>query len=177
MPQKYEKICIYAKKAVILYAKLLFFMRKHLFIGIVALLAICLTSCKEEAPECAYHSDTLDLTVLHEDWQFDDGTMQFYYHFDVPEITAQVYNYGNWTICREYNAGGQNAYQVALPQSIYMAENVVDPVTRDTSVVYYTQHIDYRLGIGFVEIQLTNSDYFYSPEKPEDMSFRLQLIY
>ena len=49
-------------------------------------------------------------------------------------------------------------------------------------VAYYTQHIDYRLGEGYVEVQLTNSDYMYVYDKgkivnPEDMFFRLQLMY
>ena len=53
----------------------------------------------------------------------------------------------------------------------------------DNSVVYYTQHIDYRLSVGYVEIQLTNSDYLYPTDEkgklipPYEMSFRLQLIY
>jgi hypothetical protein len=109
---------------------------------------------------------------MQADWQFDDNTLQYYYHFDVPEITPFVYNYGNWSISREYNSGTKDAYQVALPQSVYMTETL-----SDGSIAYYTQHIDYRVGIGYVEIQLTNSDYFYGQENPEDMLFRLQLIY
>lgn len=145
-------------------------MKKVLLILSIIAVAIGFTSCEDEP--CRYHTQTLDLRVMQVDWQFDDNTLQYYYHFDVPEITPFVYNYGNWSISREYNSGTKDAYQVALPQSVYMTETL-----SDGSIAYYTQHIDYRVGIGYVEIQLTNSDYYYEQEKPENMLFRLQLIY
>lgn len=145
-------------------------MKKVLLILSFIAVAIGFTGCEDEP--CRYHTQTLDLRVMQADWQFDDNTQQYYYHFDVPEITPFVYNYGNWSISREYNSGTKDAYQVALPQSVYMTEELADG-----SIAYYTQHIDYRVGIGYVEIQLTNSDYFYEQENPENMLFRLQLIY
>ena len=145
-------------------------MKKVLLILSIIAVAIGFTGCEDEP--CRYHTQTLDLRVMQADWQFDDNTLQYYYHFDVPEITPFVYNYGNWSISREYNSGTKDAYQVALPQSVYMTEELADG-----SIAYYTQHIDYRVGIGYVEIQLTNSDYFYVQENPENMLFRLQLIY
>lgn len=145
-------------------------MKKLLIIISIICLSFGLTSCEQEP--CRYHATTLDLFVLHEDWQFDNNTQQYFCSFDIPEITPYVYNYGNWTISREYNFGTADAYQVALPQSIYMTEELADG-----SIAYYTQHIDYRVGVGFVEIQLTNSDYYYVQENPESMLFRLQLIY
>jgi hypothetical protein len=145
-------------------------MKKVLLILSFIAVAVGFTGCEDEP--CRYHTQTLDLRVMQADWQFDDNTLQYYYHFDVPEITPFVYNYGNWSISREYNSGTKDAYQVALPQSVYMTEELADG-----SIAYYTQHIDYRVGIGYVEIQLTNSDYFYEQENPENMLFRLQLIY
>lgn len=145
-------------------------MKKVLLILSIIAVAIGFTGCEDEP--CRYHTQTLDLRVMQADWQFDDNTQQYYYHFDVPEVTPFVYNYGNWSISREYNSGTADAYQVALPQSVYMTEELADG-----SIAYYTQHIDYRVGIGYVEIQLTNSDYFYEQENPESMLFRLQLIY
>ncbi len=147
-------------------------MKKYLLIGLMGLAAFCISGCSNNVPECKYHTQTLDLKVMQPDWQFDTNTQQFYYEFDVPEITSFVYNYGNWTISREYNAGTADAYQVALPLSIYMVDSL-----DNGGVAYYTRHIDYRVGIGYVDIQLTNSDYFYPQENPEDMLFRLQLIY
>ena len=148
-------------------------MRKKIIISLLTVMAMGFTACqKQNVPECKYHSQTLDLTVKQPDWQWDSGSLQYYFHFDVPEITSYVYNYGNWSICREFNAGIGDAYQVALPMSTYMVYAI-----NDSTDGYYTQHIDYRLGIGYVEVQLTNSDYFYDEEKPENMLFRLQLIY
>ena len=158
-------------------------MKKVLFISMLVLAAV-MTSCQSpqpDIPECKYHAVSLDLTVMQPDWQFDNETQQYYFHFDVPEITSNVYNFGNWTICREYfgndDKSQEDDYQVALPLSMYKVEEVVNKETNETTNVYYTQHIDYRLGIGFVEIQVTNSDYIYSTENPESMYFRLQLIY
>ena len=150
-------------------------MKKQLFI--VALLAFVLTGCKDTAKVSNTQTETFDLTVLHKDWSFDDKARQFYCHFDLPEITTQLYNYGNWTVSREYNKGDKNAYQVALPMSCFMTDTL-----SNGSVAYYTQYIDYRLGVGYIEVQLTNSDYLYvyqggKPVAPEDMDFRLQLMY
>jgi len=146
-------------------------MKKYIFISLLAVLSFCFTGCREEA-ERKFHAKTLDLTIMQKDWQFDDAAMRYYYHFSVPELTEYVYNYGNFAICREYNVGTKDAYQVALPESIYQTDTLTDG-----SVAYYTQHIDYAAGIHWVEITLTNSDYFYPSQKPETMFFRLQIMY
>ena len=147
-------------------------MRRNSIISLLAVMAFVFVGCKQNVPECKYHAQTLDLTVMQPDWDFDTDAAQFFYHFDVPEITSYVYNYGNWTISREFYNGTADAYQVALPMSTYMVYAI-----NDSTDGYYTQHIDYRVGVGFVEIQLTNSDYYYEAENPESMLFRLQLIY
>lgn len=137
----------------------------------------------KENPETMYfrlqaNDKVLDLTLAHADWKFDENAVQFYYHFEVPEITSAIYNAGQWSICREYNKGTVDAYQMALPMSCYMTDTLYNK-----PVVNYTEHIDYRVGIGYVEVQLTNSDHIYLQNlsgeyiKPEDMDFRLQLTY
>ena len=152
-------------------------MKKHTLLLWIAFIAFALTSCESNTPGQKMIVKTLDLTVLEKDWKFDANTSQFYYHFEVPEVTAYAYNYGTWTLNREYNYGTKDAFQVALPLSLYLTDTVVDPIANDTTVYYYTQHIDYLVGIGFVEVQLTNSDYEYAPGNPELMRFRFQLIY
>ncbi len=146
---------------------------------IVMLLAVMgLTGCQEKIIQNEFHTETLDLFVESSDWEFDMETLQFFYHFDIPEITTRVYDNGNWTICREFGKGTKNAYQVALPMSTFETDTLVDK-----SVVYYTQYVDYRISVGYVEIQLTNSDYMYTTDKkgdlvpPDDMYFRLQLMW
>ncbi len=149
-------------------------MRKLYFTLFIALCAFVFSGCEKNEPKL--QAITLDLTVKHPDWKFDVDAQQYYYRFEVPEITWNVYNYGNWSISREFNNGTEDAYQVALPMSSYMVDYEITSAN-DTIPVYYTQHIDYRVGVETVDIQLTNSDYFYTDENPEDMLFRLQLIY
>ncbi len=137
----------------------------------------------KENPETMYfrlqaNTTVLDLTLAQADWKFDENTNQFYYHFEVPEITSSIYNAGQWSICREYNKGTVDAYQVALPTSCFMTDTLYN-----NPVVNYTEHIDYRVGIGYVEIQLTNSDHVYLQDlsgkyiKPDDMDFRFQIVH
>ena len=157
--------------------------KRMIWVAFAALMSLIMTGCKSDEPGKKMRTETLDLTVIQKDWQFDSELMQFYYHFDVPEITGNVYNYGTWTISREYNKGYKDAYQVALPMSYFGHDTLPDG-----AIVYYTQHIDYRLGVGYVEVQVTNSDYPYPVDPatgkpvpgdftPEDMDFRLQLMY
>ena len=156
--------------------KIVVFMRKYVFIGLLTMVMAVMVGCNDNSPK--FHTETLDLTVLHEDWRFDTVAHQFYYGFDLPEITRNVYDYGNWTICREFYKKTWDAYQVALPMSMFMTDTI-----SPNEIVYYTQYVDYRVGVGYVEIQLTNSDYWYNTDgsgkliNPENMFFRLQLMY
>lgn len=152
-------------------------MKKYLF-GALFLAVIGLTGCQEKIIQNEFHTETLDLFIANDDWEFDYETQQFFFHFDIPEITSKIYDNGNWSICREFLKGTKNAYQVALPMSMFMTDTLTDK-----SVVYYTQYVDYRISVGYVEIQLTNSDYMYTTDKkgdlvpPDEMYFRLQIMY
>ena len=152
-------------------------MNKQLFIILLSLTCWAMTGCtSKNTPSIG--TATLDLTVLHEDWLYDESTNQFFYHFELPEVTSSVYNFGNWTMCREFNPGTKDAYQVALPMSVYCTDTMPD-----NSVVYYSEYLDYRIGIGWAEVQMTISDYVYPKDEkgnlinPNNMLFRLQLIY
>ena len=148
-------------------------MRKYLIIGLVALMGF-LTSC-ETKNVCYFNKKTVDLVVKSADWKFDKELNQFYVHFNVPAITAEVYNYGEFSVHREYSNNKNEKWQVALPQSLYLSEEVT--TEEGTTTVYYQQLVDYRIGIGYAEIQVTNSDFYYEGYTPEDMLFRLQLTY
>lgn len=139
-------------------------------IFLLALCAIALISCQDNTPECNYHKKVLDLKVTTPDWKFDSTAMQFYFRFDLPEITSRVYDYGSWNVYREYlGETKKDDYQVALPQSVFCGDTLEEDVLN-----YYTQYIDYSLGVGFVEILVSNSDRIYGEDKPESMHFRLQ---
>lgn len=144
-------------------------MKSRLFL-FIAVCGMVLMSCQDNTPECNYHKKVLDLKVVEADWQFDSIARQFYYRFNLPEITTAVYDFGNWNVYREFlGEAKKDDYQVALPLSTFKNDTV-----REDVIDYYTQYIDYRISIGYVDIQLTNSDYIYSPENPESMFFRLQ---
>jgi hypothetical protein len=144
-------------------------MKSKLFL-LIAVCGMMLMSCQDNTPECYYHKKVFDLKVMSPDWKFDSVSSQFYYRFELPEITSAVYNYGNWNVYREYlGETKKDDYQVALPLSLFKNDTI-----REEVIDYYTQYIDYRIGVGYVDIQLTNSDYLYGPQKPEAMSFRLQ---
>lgn len=142
-------------------------MNRHFIVFIVALTGLVVTGCQSNAPQLK--KDTIDLVVNQKNWAFDKGTNMYSCFFDVPEITANVYNYGEVSVSHEYNGKTNKAYQVALPETTYLCDSILD-----TEVVYYTQYIDFRIGVGYVDIQITNSDYLYSQENPESMLFRLQ---
>ena len=134
-----------------------------------------MTSCQGNEP-CKFNKQTIDLSVKQSQWEFDNDANMFYCHFDVPAITANVYDYGEFSIHREYNSGTNKAYQVALPETTYKSEDI-DNENGTYSTVYYQQHLDYAIGVGFVEVFCTISDFYYEGFTPEAMLFRLQLTY
>ena len=156
-------------------------MKKVLFIVCAVVLMAGLAGCKKSTQEIE-KAETIDLSVAQRDWLFDDQTLQFYCDFDMPEITAKMYNYGSWTLNREYNRGYRDAYQVALPMSEYAHDTLVNG-----SVLYYTRHTDYRIAVGYIDVQVTYSDFPFEKDAsgkynltglvPEGMDFHLQLVY
>jgi len=144
-------------------------MKKLFSFLLIAIMALCFTSC--ERNELKLRKKTIYLNILSNEWKYSQADRQFYAHFSMPEITSEVYNYGDVTISREYFSNTPAMYQVGLPQSVYKSETV------DSTTVYYQQLIDYRVGIGYVEIQVTNSDFYYEGYTPEAMDFHVQLTY
>lgn len=148
-------------------------MKKYVFICLLALVAVVFTACNNNDP---LRKKTVDLVVNTNNWEFDNSANMFFCHFNVPEMTAEVYNYGEVSISHEYNPGTQNAYQVALPETVYRQEDL-DNGDETTSPYYYQQHLDYAIGVGFVEIFCTISDFYYKDYTPDAMLFRMQITY
>ena len=149
-------------------------MKKTIFICLLAVVAMGWTSCQsQDAPK---HKKTIDLNVNQSQWDFDNSANMFFCHFDIPELTAQVYDYGEISVNHEYNSGTAKAYQVALPETVYKTEDL-DNGDGTTSPYYYQQHIDYAYGVGFVEVFVTISDFYYEGYTPESMVFRMQMTY
>lgn len=148
-------------------------MKKYLLIGLVAMMGLGMTGCtinSSSEPSERMHKQTIDLNVKANSWIWDAGANMYYCHFDLPELTGDIYNYAEVSINREYNTGSSKAYQVALPETTYLTEKV------NNQDYFYQQHIDYAYGVGFVEIFLTFSDYVYD-QQPDPMVFRMQLTY
>lgn len=148
-------------------------MKKYLLIGLVAMMGLGMTGCtinSSNEPSERMHKQTIDLNVKASSWIWDAGANMYYCHFDLPELTGDIYNYAEVSINREYNTGSSKAYQVALPETTYLTEKV------NNQDYFYQQHIDYAYGVGFVEIFLTFSDYVYD-QQPDPMVFRMQLTY
>ena len=148
--------------------KIIIFMKKYLFIATFMLALIGFTSC-----DGSLSSETWDLTIKKADWKWDDVNEQYYYHFDVPQITKNVLKHGTFTVSHVYNYDTDDIYLASLPESVYCSE------TNSTTGIttYYTQHIEAFIGLKWVEIVLTNSDYQYSGQNPETMHFRMQIVY
>ena len=124
----------------------------------MAVMGVLLSGCEQGQP---FHKKTVDMTVTTSQWDFDQSANMFFCHFDVPEITSDVYNYGEVSVNREYNSGKNNAYQVALPETTYKMEEEVDTDGKPTgNKFYYQQHLDYAYGVGFVEVFCTISDFY-----------------
>ena len=159
-------------------------MKKQLFLCLIAVVAM--VSCTRpinnyyntyEVVGGGVKKKTVDLTVNTNQWDFDKGTNQYFCHFDVPELTDSVYNYGEVSVNREYNSGTKNAYQVALPETSYLQIEITND-DNTTSPYFSQQHLDYAFGIGFVEVFCTISDFYYEDGwKPDGMLFRLQMTY
>lgn len=142
----------------------------------MAVMGVLLSGCEKGQP---FHKKTIDLTVTSAQWDFDQSANMFFCHFDIPELTENVYNYAEVSVSHEYNSGKNNAYQVALPETIYKVEEEVDTDGKPTgNKFYYQQHLDYAYGVGFVEVFCTISDFVY-PEgwTPDPMLFRMQMSY
>ena len=157
-------------------------MKKYVFITLLALVAVVFTAC-DRYPNAPKQKVTIDLVVNQNDWEFDEDANRFFCHFNVSALTAEAYNYGEISISREYNSGKANVYQVALPETSYKVEEETDDEGNVINTFYYQQHIDYAVGIQWVEVTYTISDYIYPTNQngklinPESMLFRLQLTY
>lgn len=157
--QKYPYLC--AVKTQII-------MRKTILFLFCAIMALTMTSCTQR--DDVNRKETIDLAVNRNEWQWDEAGGFYFAHFTIPRLTSQVYNYGTVTCSREYLKGYKDAYQYPLPQTQHM--QLID----GPNTFLWTQTVDFTYGIGFVDIVVTNSDYYYE-QVPEAMDFRLQFIW
>ena len=138
-------------------------MRKRILFAVLVCVFVGLSSCTYNSPkEVIYESNfkTLDLRVRASDWQ--DGGGFYYCGFNVPELTAYIYDNGIVTCSHEYD----NGTKFLLPQTIH---------NEDADGNRYTTTIDFLFSVGYVEIGITNNDFINNA--PEDMCFRLNMVW
>lgn len=121
-------------------------------------------SCRHNDPDWR---KVYDLHIAANQWVLSNDKSYYFCSFNIPELSTELYNYGVVLCNREYNKGTNNAYQIALPQTIHNVDESTDAL--------YTTTIDYSYMPGLVEIVLTNNDFVYA--QPEAMDFRLTLLY
>ena len=145
-------------------------MKKYLFISMMALVTMAFTGCQSNEP-CGYKKFTVDIPVAATEWTFDDNTRQYFVDVPVKQLTEEAYRYGNISMYHEYHKGKSTAFMTALPETIY------EETTYEGEPYHFQTHIESTFAPGLVEIVITISDYYYEEYKPEDMDFKLQIIY
>lgn len=139
----------------------------------MALVTMAFTGCQSNENEpCRYAKFTVDIPVAATEWKFDADTRQYFVDVPVKQLTEEAYRYGNLSMYHEYHKGKSTAFMTALPETIYQETTSVegDPY-------YFQTHIESTLSPGLVEIVITISDFYYKDYEPEDMDFKLQIIY
>ena len=146
-------------------------MKKCVFLALMAVVLIGLSSCTEVVNEpCQFNKVNVDFRVPQSAWAFDETNGWYCYYYETNKITAYIYDYGSWTMSHEYNPGTKDAFLIQLPEFRFLQ----DEGTGD----FYTQRIDYEVGVGYVMVYVTNSDYAYEPGwKPDEMYFHMQITY
>ena len=151
--------------------KIVLSMKKYLFISLLALVAIMFTGCTSQNEPCRYEKMTVDIPVKANDWQFDNGTRQYFVTVPVKQLTEDAYRFGNISMYHEYDKGKSSAWMSVLPETTY------EETTVDDNPYYYQRHIEYTCKPGLVEIVITISDYYYEDYTPTAMDFKLQIVY
>ena len=137
--------------------KIVIFMKNRVIIGLIALVCLCLSSCSTNEPSSrSLRTMTIDFRVPQNAWAFDDQNKWYSYYYPTSDISERVYNYGTWTMSHEYNSGTKDAFMIALPE--FRFKQAYDD---QQQIVNYSQRIDYEVGLGYIRVYITNSDFFH----------------
>ena len=146
-------------------------MKKGVFFALIVVVAVGLNSCTKVVNEpCQFNKVNVDFRVPQNAWAFDETNGWYCYYYETNKIIVYIYDYGSWTMSHEYNPGTKDAFLIQLPEFRF----IQDEGTGD----FYTQRTDYEVGVGYVMVYVTNSDYAYEPGwKPDEMYFHMQITY
>ena len=147
---------------------------KYVILCLMAFVSVVMSGCYVNEPsQPRFHKMNVDFDVPQNAWAYDTQNRWFSYYYQSPDITASIYDYGTWTMSHEYNPGTKDAYLIQLPEFLFH-----EIALTDTTSYYYTQRLDYEVGVGYVRVYVTNSDYIYDQGwTPDDMHFHMQIVY
>jgi hypothetical protein len=125
---------------------------------------------------------TISVRVKANEWQYTQQGVNdqfnnnyFYAGFNVPEITARAFDYGEvkaYLVKDRMNA--TNARKHLLPYVMHKEEMV------DGQWIYFTETVDFTYGIGWVEVNFRASDFAYEDNvniNPPAMEFDIVITY
>ena len=164
-------------------------------LSFLMLALLCFVSCKEgpmgpqgpagrdgkDGKDGLVNFQILDFEVKQNGWNYsgpanstDRDNNYFYCTFDIPKLTADIYDNGVVAAYIEYGTGTADAVQHQLPlvQHIEM---------EDAGTMYfYTATTDYEYGVGQISFFYTLSDFYYEVdvnELPPAAHFRVVLMW
>lgn len=121
----------------------------------------------------------IELTIRSDQWEFsqwEDNNLYFA-QFEMPEISADVYKYGNVQVYQKVKPNQGSEFKTPLPNVSHIEYE--DPVGSGT-YYSYTRTTDYSYWPGWIEIHITYSDFIYNPEdlgEPGDRDFTVVITY
>ena len=116
---------------------------------------------------------TVIVNVPQESWAYSDLKSNNYFSatVNVPEITEDAFDYGLIKTYRLFDYDKSTASQIEMPY--IRLKEYFDNRVDDWN--FFTEEVDYEIGIGTITIFYTVSDFDYELDEsfiPEDMQFR-----
>jgi len=139
------------------------------------LLSFVLASCSKDNGASS-GTQTVLINVAQDKWQYSnlDNNNYFVATVDMPEITERVFERGLIKVYRTYDFNSSDARQIELPNVAHKE------VFFNGQWVFYTETVDYEIGVGKIFIYFTANDFDYELNEefvPDAMQFRAVIMY
>lgn len=115
-----------------------------------------------------------DLSVTQWDYTNYSDNNYFFAKFEVPALTSFVFTDGNVNGYIYMTENGQKI-QHSLPYTLHKEE-----INDQGQAYFYTSTIDFVYGVGWVQIEVRDSDFEYEVNtkiNPDPMDFRIVMTY
>jgi hypothetical protein len=116
----------------------------------------------------------VDLEITQWDYSGFADNNYFFAKYDVPALTSFVFTDGN---VNGYILMTENGQQIQHSLPYVLPIEVVDD---QGTAYFYSRTIDFVYGVGFVQIEVRDSDFEYEVNdqlKPDAMNFRIVMTY